>query len=204
MNQLLKVFKSIRKLSPDLYGQLAQHAEYQSLKKGDLIKTVGEGCDTLYFIETGVVRGYMYKQESQETFWFKKENDFILQLELVVGKGKTNKELEIQMLEDGRLWMLSGSVVSRFVKEFTEFNFHLMHLIMKEAIMVRETVLLERRGDPSLKYDYLRQHAPDLLRRVDPRYLASFVGVTEKEFLHLHKSELHLPMSGVRRRRRKK
>lgn len=204
MNQLLKVLKSINKLSPGLYEQVDKHAQYQSLKKGDLIKTVGQDCDALYFIETGVVRSYMHKQKSQETFWFKKENEFIIQLELVMGKGKTNKALEIQMLEDGKLWVLSGNVVSLLVKEFPEFNFHLMDLIMKEALMVRENVDLERWGDPSLKYNYLRQHAPELLRRIDPIYLASFIGVTEKEFLHLHKSDLHLPMSGIRRRKRKK
>jgi hypothetical protein len=75
---------------------------------------------------------------------------------------------------------------------------------VKEILMVEDHDRLERERDPSLKYDYLRQHAPELFRRVDPVHLASFIGITEKEFLHLHKSDLHLPMLTVRHRKRKK
>lgn len=198
----MKVLKSIRRFSPELQRQLDEHAQCRSLKKGDLIKTIGQDLDELYFIEKGVVRGY--DPESQETLWFKKENEFIPQLQLIVAKMKTNKKLEIQMLEDGTLWVLPGSLVSRLVREFLEFNFHLTHLVVKEILLVEDNVRLERERDPSLKYDYLRQHAPDLFRRVDPVHLASFIGVTEKEFLHLHNSKLHLPMSSARHRKRKK
>ena len=62
---------------------------------------------------------------------------------------------------------------------------------------------LERQGHPALFYDYLRQESPDLFARVSPPQLASFIGVSEKEFAHLHKSDQDIPMSFAHRRPRK-
>jgi hypothetical protein len=63
---------------------------------------------------------------------------------------------------------------------------------------------LDRRKDSSVKYDYLRRQAPELFSRLPPADLASFVGVSEEKFLHLHKSDLHLPAKFKRHRRTKK
>ena len=63
---------------------------------------------------------------------------------------------------------------------------------------------LERRGNPAPFYDYLHQESPDLFTRVSHAQLASFIGVSEKEFAHLHKSDLHIPMTFTRRRPKKK
>lgn len=63
---------------------------------------------------------------------------------------------------------------------------------------------LERRGNPALFYDYLGQESPDLFTKVSHAQLASFIGVSEKTFAHLHKNDLHIPMTLARRRPRKK
>lgn len=85
MRQYSKVFKSIQNLSPDFYSELNQNALCLPLKKGDLIKTIGQDFDRLLFIEKGVVRGYL--REYHETYWFKKKNDFIFLL-LQMGESK--------------------------------------------------------------------------------------------------------------------
>lgn len=68
----------------------------------------------------------------------------------------------------------------------------------------KEMTSLDRRGDPALFYDYLRQESPDLFTRVSHAYLASFIGISKKQFAHMHKSVLHMPMSHTCRRQRKK
>ena len=74
-------------------------------QKGDLIKTIGQDCDRLLFIEKGVVRGYLLKYH--DTYWFKKENDFIFLLQQS-GNQKNDKKLWLEMLEDGILWEFTG------------------------------------------------------------------------------------------------
>jgi hypothetical protein len=53
-----------------------------------------------------------------------------------------------------------------------------MHIIMREALLVRERVMMERQQDPTLKYDHLRGHEPELLGRVPAAYLASYIGIS--------------------------
>jgi CRP-like cAMP-binding protein len=196
MRQYSKVLKSIRKLPPEFYNQLDQNAQCLSLKMGDTIKKVGQECDCLLFIEKGVVRGYM--QEYAETYWFKKENEFIFLL-LQIGNQKIDNQMGIEMLEDGIVWEFTGGFITRIEKEFLGINYHLMHLLVKEIMRNQELTSLERRGDPAHFYDYLRQESPDLFTRVSHAHLASFIGVSEKEFAHMHKSNLHIPMSFTRR-----
>lgn len=184
--------------------QIEAQAECRSLKKGDIIKKAGESFEGIYFIEKGVVRGYEYQGERPITFWFKKENEFILPLDLIGGKDEADKDLEMELLEDGVLWVLPGSVVSQLLKEFAIFHFHISELGVREIIVIQLQVRLEREKDASRKYDYLSQQKPDLFVRVSAAHLASFMGISEKEFLHLHKSELHLPHLTRRHRKRKK
>jgi CRP-like cAMP-binding protein len=204
MNPFLHDLTTIRNLPRELYRQLDEQTERQEVKKGDLLKKAGEECDRLYFVGKGVARGYKYAPDGEVTFWFKKESQFILQPELIVSNDETNNALEIQMLEDGTLWVLPGTAVTRLVQEFLAFNYHLMHIIMREALLVRERVMMERQQDPTLKYDHLRGHEPELLGRVPAAYLASYIGISEKQFHHLRKSALHLPLSSKRHYPRKK
>jgi CRP-like cAMP-binding protein len=204
MKQILKVFKSISRLSPGLYAQLDEHAQYMPFKKGDLIKKAGQDCDNLYLIEKGIVKVYNYDYERQQCIWFKKENEFILQLHRVTGHIEGTKELGIQMLADGGLWAVPGQLILQFVTEFPEFSNHMSHLCLKEIIAIKEKVLLKISDDPTLRYDYLRKNMPDIFTRIEHTHLATFIGITVKEFLHLHNSHLYLSMSSIRHRKRKK
>ena len=196
MKQYSKVFKSIRNLPPGFYSQLDQNAQCLFLKKGDLIKTVGQDSHRLLFIEKGIVRGYL--REYHETYWFKKENNFIFLIQ------ENDKQLGLEILEDGILWEFTGSSVTRIEREFPSFTFHLMYLLAEETTGIQQMTPLERRKDPVLFYDYLRQESQDLCTGVSPAHLASLIGVSEKEFAHLNKSDLHIPMTFARRRPRKK
>jgi CRP-like cAMP-binding protein len=201
MRQYSKVFKSIGRLPSDFYSELDQNAQCLSLKKGELIKTVGQHSDRLLFIEKGVVRGYLV--EYQDTYWFKKENHFIFLLQQF-GSHEIDKQVGIEMVEDGVLWDFTGSFVTQIQQKFPSVNFHLMNLLMDEINRIERMTSLERQRDPAMFYDYLRQESPDLFTSVSHAQLASFIGVSEKEFTHLHKSDLHIPMSSTRHRLRKK
>jgi signal-transduction protein with cAMP-binding, CBS, and nucleotidyltransferase domain len=112
MQQFSKVLQSIRRLPPEFHRQLEGNANCQSLRRHDLIKSIGHDYDKLMFIEEGVVRAYWRTGESQETAWFKKENEFLLLLKSI-GDQEINENLEIEMATDGKLWEIPVNVVSR-------------------------------------------------------------------------------------------
>jgi hypothetical protein len=203
MEQFSKVLQSIRRLPPEFYRQLEKNAQCLSLERHGLIKAVGYEYDKLIFIEKGVIHAYWRTGESRDTAWFKKENEFLFLLKSI-GNQEINPDMEIEMLTDGKLWEIPGNVVSRLANKFHLFDYHLTHLMMRHIIMTEELTFLHRHKDGSVKYDYLRRQAPDLLSRLPPSDLASFVGVSEEKFLHLHNSDLHLPAKFKRRRRTKK
>jgi len=132
----------------------------------------------------------------------KRENEFIFLLQQI-GNRKRDNQLGLEMLEDGILWEFTGGFITRIEKEVLGINYHLMHLLMKEIMRNEEMTSLESQGDPALFYDYLRQESPDLFTRVSHAHLASFIGISEKEFAHMHKSDLHMAMSIARRRPKK-
>ena len=202
MEQYLKVLMSYGKVCPPLKRDLEQHVHYLLLKKGDLLQDRGNLCDRIFFLEKGIVRGFNFEGRKQHTFWFKKENEFVLQLKSILGEADRDTPA-IEALEDCHVWIFPASLVARLNEQYPEFIFLQMILIMEDIVSTRERSRYEELRLSSGKYDYLRQYYPDLIRRVPTKYLASFIGITEREFRHLQESRIKLHLSFRRHRRYK-
>jgi hypothetical protein len=83
---------------------------------------------------------------------------------------------------------------------FLEFNENYSIMLLKDMEQINtRTDLYDGPAEGLL--DNLRQQGPDLLDRVPTKYLASFAGVSEKVFLHMKQSPIHLGMAGKHLRR---
>lgn len=191
MEQYMKILKSFKRTPAELEKYLRHNVRPIPFKSGDYIQKEGKICGHLYFIEKGIVRTFDTRRGQERTYWFKKENDFIIAL-----KGSENRitpTRAIQAVEDVILWDFPEDLLYATRKKFDLFNIHF------SAILIKGLEENEDRSDlmdesPARWLDYLRQTAPDLLDRVRLKYLASFIGVSEKVFLHMKNNPLHLDM----------
>ena len=200
MEQYMKVLKSYKRMPRTLEDYLRENIRPISFPNGSIIQKKGRLCKHIYFIEKGVVAISYGERISR----FKKENDFIISY--YVGSGKDIKldAPRIEALEDVTAWDFTSSILDDVFERFVGFNQHLMIMMVKDMIPTeRMNTLCREEDSPSLLYDYLRQHTPDLLTRLAPKHLASFLGVPEQVLLHMTGSNIRTPINMTRRRRKR-
>jgi CRP-like cAMP-binding protein len=183
MEQYMKVLKSYKGMPPAMESFLQENIRAVVIKRNEIIQPQDPVFDHIYFIEKGIVRAFGYKRQQQLTYLFKKEI--------------------IEAIEDSVLWAFPGALIEQALDRFPEFNEHLRLMIMKEEGLMYRQFRLEHGGSLSDKYDYIRQTFPDFLKRIPPKYLASFRGISEKQFSRIHETNLHMKIPVTRRRRPK-
>ncbi len=202
MEQYMKVLKSHKRMAPELELYLRENVKPVTFKKNDIIQQEGTLCDHIYFLERGLIRGFLNVGPRQVTIWFKKENDFVVSIEEILGKLDEYNTV-IEALEDSVLWAFPADLVDRLIKKFVEFNYHLMVMMMNDMVRMDKQDKLNHANMTSRRYDYLRQESPDLLTRVPVKHLASFVGMSIKAFEHMDQNLIYTEMSSRRRARKK-
>ncbi len=180
----------------EMEDHIRENVKSVQFTTGAIIQKEKVLCNHIYFIEKGVVRIY----HGERTTQFKKENEFIISY--FSDEGIAYDAPGVEALEDTTVWDFTPLMLESTCKRFDFFHEHLRVMMAKDMDVVLKLNSLAGYSDAaSLLYDYLRGHTPDLLDRVTPKYLASFLGVSEKVFSHIRRSNIRTGMSGKHLRR---
>ena len=80
MEHLLALVRSIYPVSDAPCDALTKRLKREVVKKKQWLLQPGEVSNKIYFIETGLVRGFYLQQSQEKTAWFMKENDFLISI----------------------------------------------------------------------------------------------------------------------------
>jgi virulence-associated protein VagC len=194
MEQYMKVLKSFKRMKPELEKTIREIVKPVPVPSGTSIRKQGGNSGHVYFIEKGVAGGYFSGLRNKRINCFKKENDFI-----IVPKEKKGDDLKsvlvFEAIEDMTLWDFPDEQFYPLFREIVELNYYYRIIYTKGLVANDEFRHLEY-ALASEKLDFLRSYCPSLLDRVPIKYLASFVGVSQKVFKHMKDSSISLPLSG--------
>lgn len=162
----------------ELIRELMKVTESRYLKKGDHIVRAGEVKNDIYFMETGMVRGYYFDingKEITDCFRFRCGDvvTSISRLELDVPS-----LLSLEMLEDGMFFCVPMSVVIGLQVRYPEI------LMLYSQILVSaldehwklKQAFVQYNADQ--RYRWFQQEYPGLIDLVSNKYIASFLGMT--------------------------
>ena len=166
-------------------------------KKGQTIHNIGDVCNRLYFINSGLARAYMINQDGKDYTWcifFNDKNSDMSNLFVVDYESFVNKKesrLSIEALEDCELVYLSRDNLN-FLYDNFKIGEHFGRLMSQEAY----SILHNRMIDMQLKSakerfeDFMRD-TPYLLDKVPQYHIASYLGMTP-QYLSRLKREFNL------------
>ena len=152
----------------NLIQELVSATEIRHLKKGEFVVRIGEVQNDVYFLETGIARGYFLDVNGKDVtdcFAFQCGTAAVSfgQLEVDVPSSMT-----IEMLEDGRFFCVPISVVIRLQK-------HLLIVAMKAHWELKRVL---NSCTAVQRYQWFLEEYPGLIDRVSNKYIASFLGMT--------------------------
>jgi hypothetical protein len=135
----------------------------------------------LYFIEKGLLRRFVVREDRRISLQFHLEDEFIITL-----KGRGGKESRtgfgIEALEDSLLWCIPGKIVEDLRGNHLRFMIQLNEIFVRGLMGINYGEICSNAKGSSDNFKNLCQHFPRWLTRVPIEYLADFTNIPEKVF----------------------
>ncbi len=177
MEQLFTYFRKFNSLSKEAEDAIAEISNSITIKKNKDLQAIGHTCKTIYFIKKGVARIYYLNDgiDITENFFF--ENNIIARVESLL-TGKPSRKA-IQILEDAEIISINANALFELYDRFPEIE-RLFRKIF-EAAYVDTVNRIEgiQFHTAEERYKALLHEAPDVLKRVPLKYVASYLGITQ-------------------------
>ncbi len=177
MNQLIDYINSIVKLNSPAIEALHQFANIECFQKGDHILEVGQRCNKIWFLNSGMVRKYYIHNGKEITIWIHTEGDTFTSLQSYSQNICANEYL--QVCEDTEVVSITRAN-SEKLAAIPEF------VIFSNTIMEQEFVNIDihtrelNQRDSHGKYEYLRKIAPQIIKRAKLGHIASILGMSQE------------------------
>lgn len=148
-----------------------------SYPKGHFLLRADKIETRIYFIKKGIVRAYANTADNEITFWFGKEGDAVISMKNYVANQKGYED--IQLLEECELYELKvQSLQNLFDKDIFIANWG-RRFAEQELIKTEERLISRQFRTARERYTELLKNNPDLIRRVQLGYIASYLGITQ-------------------------
>jgi len=168
VNQIVLLEKAEIELIKNSFSPLLLSKGEFFLESGKINKHVG-------FINKGLVRYFIYKDEEESTFEFTNEGEFIADYQSF--NNKTKSIQNIQAIEDCELLVINFDNVQNFFKTTKNGNL-IGRLIIEHRfdVMVNQLLAIYMQNHEQRYQSFILQYS-DLSQRIPQYLIASYVGV---------------------------
>lgn len=186
MEQLFQFFKGFHKISEAAQTAIGDLSGIIQIPKNQDLQPIGKTCKTIYFLNKGVARIYYYKDGLDITDSFAFENQIIVRVESLFTGRPSRKG--IQILEDAELVAIDANRLFELYDRYAEIErlfrkvFEASHVELVNRIEAIQFHTAEER------YNALLEEAPDLIRRVALKHIASYLGITQVSLSRIRSS----------------
>ena len=185
MEQIRKYFESIARLSDEDWQFFSSRLNQEEFPKRHLLLKAGKTEGYLSFIETGIIRFYIPREENDLTFYFAFANEFVSGYDSFLTQMPS--VYHIETLTDTRLWRISYNDLQEVYGQTEIGNFigrHAGEHLYLDSFR-RELSLLSDTAEQ--RYLKLFTEQPRLIQQIPLKYIASYIGVTPQALSRIRK-----------------
>ena len=177
MNGLLKHIKTIYPISDASEKALVEICSEIQFKKNSDVQPIGHTCKTLYFVKTGCLRIYYFKDDIDITESFEFENDFVARAESLF-TGKPSRK-GIQAIEDSVLIAINSDKLFKLFDSHPDLQKLFLKIVENAYVDTVNRIESIQFHSAEERYNALMKETPDVLKRVPLKYVASYLGITQ-------------------------
>jgi CRP-like cAMP-binding protein len=176
-NPIYNFFKQYHYLNLSDIVELFNLSRLHSYKSGDIIASQGQKFPYIIAIRKGIIRTSILTTDGEKrSVRFAGEKSFAACAHSIINNAASTEYLEA--IEDCKVILINASIL----KEKTEKNIRLLRL-WNDAIMDAFLEAMNRIEffvtlTPEERYISLLKENPELITRIQQKYLASYIGVT--------------------------
>ncbi|MBL7706561.1 MAG: Crp/Fnr family transcriptional regulator [Taibaiella sp.] len=185
MEVIRQYFEQTVTISEEDWQFFASRLIEQELSKNELLLVAGQTENYLSFIEHGITRYYIEKEEQERTFAFSFKHSFVSAYNSFLTR--TPSGYNIQALTKTKLWRIRHSDLQTVYRETSVGNTIGRHageaLFLKKS--ERELALLNETAEQ--RYLNLFTEQPQLIKEIPLKYIASYIGITPQALSRIRK-----------------
>lgn len=174
-SKLLELINQITELEGNEIELIKNSFRLIQLTKGDFFLKAGTINKHIGFINKGLVRYFVYKNDDESTFEFTKEGDFIADYQSF--NNNTESIQNIQAIEDCEILIINHENVQVIFNSTKKGNLIGRRIIEHRfEIMVNQLLAIYMQSHED-RYQNFIKHYSDLSQRIPQYLIASYVGV---------------------------
>lgn len=177
MKDLIAFIEKYVKLNAEAIHLLEQLVDIQNIRKNEHILQAGQYCNKIWFLKSGMVRKYYLHNGKEHTCWLHTENEMFTSLPSYTQQITSNEYF--QACEDTELISLSREKSLKLNAEhvFSQFSNMLMQSTLSDVdFYTKEFANRDAKG----KYEYLKEIAPEVIKRGKLGHIASILGMSQE------------------------
>ncbi|ARS38194.1 hypothetical protein CA265_00190 [Sphingobacteriaceae bacterium GW460-11-11-14-LB5] len=178
------------KLSGGLIAQYEKHCTLVSIRKNKHIVSPVDSNAALYFVNSGIVRGFVKDGTKDITTWFCFGNNIVGAIRHPDLQAKHSVEY-LQALEDCELTRIPYTLIDYAYAHFEEANIIGRKLLAVHYYAASERSILARIPNALRRYQKLAESRKVDLNKIPLRYLASYLGMRLETLSRIRSKALH-------------
>ena len=190
VGSLFAVLNYLNPLCKGLQKYILHNSYPCRLQKGKYMLKAGEICTHIYFVKSGLLRGFIKDEAKEITTWITAEYDMVAGINSFFTQTKANEY--IQAIEDCELIAFSFTDLEKMYSLFPSFNIIARKLYQKNYIDAENRALIARLKNVEKKYRHFINTHPHLVNRVPVKLIASYLGIAQETLSRLRKKNVVL------------
>jgi CRP-like cAMP-binding protein len=188
MTELEKYIQTYFGVNKDDLTKISSFFKPLTLKKGDYFLKTGRHSNKLGFVQTGIMREFVFIQDKEVTKWISTQGYFVVDLSSFVFQ--VPARWNIQALTDCELYIIDYKDyqnIGQLIPLWTELE----KLFLAKCFAVLEDRILQHLSmSAEERYDQLFNFNAALFNLVPLQYLASMLGMTPETLSRLRKKSV--------------
>ena len=187
ISQLIAALNFIHPVSDAVKNYLAAHVRPMQIKKGKYLLKSGEISNEFYFINKGVIRGFIKIDQREITTWITAENELVTSISSFDLQSPAREN--IQAIENCDLLIMTHDALQNLYDTIPEFNITGRKLLTIYYRQAEERALISRLMKASSKYQYFLTMHENLANRIPLKYIASYIGINLETLSRVRKKK---------------
>lgn len=189
MTELEKYIQTYFDVNKEDLNKINSFFKPATLKRGDYFLKTGRHSDRLGFVQSGIIREFVYIEDKEVTKWISTKGYFVVDLSSFIFHKPAR--WNIQALTDCQLFIIDKDDYQKIGQVIPHWTRLEKLFIAKCFTVLEERILTHLSMTAEERYKHLFNFNKELFNQVPLQYLASMLGMTPETLSRLRKKPVN-------------